>query len=59
VTIIRKSDDAIDEVIGRVTDQIGEGGTRYRGMTYEEGVEDALRWVQGNNNDTEWPFGDD
>jgi hypothetical protein len=25
-----------------------EKGSRYRGMTYEEGVRDVLEWIMGN-----------
>jgi hypothetical protein len=55
----KPTSDEIEEVIGNVTDQIAQGGSRYPGMSYEEGVDEALRWVQGNSDNTEWPFGND
>lgn len=54
-----KSQAEIDEVLGRVMEQIGQGKSKYGGMTYEEGVDEALRWVTGDNDSDEWPFGDE
>jgi hypothetical protein len=56
---IMKTNKEIDEVLGEVAVQIGKGGSKFSGMTYEEGVDDALRWVQGDNDSDEWPFGDE
>jgi hypothetical protein len=46
----------IDEQVQRAMDGI-EMGSRYPGMSYEEGVRDALEWVQGNT--SEKPMEDD
>ena len=35
----------IDELIGQCVEQDTEGGSRYPGMTYEEGVQYAIRWL--------------
>jgi len=47
----------INEVTRRLDEQFinEDGQTRYEGMTYEQGVMDALIWVKGNNQD-QWPF---
>lgn len=37
-------DDVCDRIIGL------DGGTAYPGMTYEEGVKDAIEWMQGRAN---------
>jgi hypothetical protein len=39
----------IDEVLHRCIDQHAAGGSAYPGMTYEEGVDAALRWVTGKS----------
>lgn len=41
----------IDDVIGRATEGMEEGGSRFPGMSYEEGVLAALDWVTGNADD--------
>ena len=35
----------IDEILNRCSEQEDEGGSRWPGMTYEQGVSAALRWV--------------
>jgi len=35
----------IDEELGRATEWVVAGVTEFSGMTYEQGVEAALRWV--------------
>ncbi len=35
----------IDEQMNRTIESIDEGGSRWPGMSYEQGVEAALRWV--------------
>jgi hypothetical protein len=49
-----KAADEIEEVI----DRIPGGSNRYPAMTYEEGVEEALRWALGEmeEEETGWPF---
>lgn len=49
----------IEEVISNVVGQMAEGGSRYPGMSYEEGVDEALRWALGDNDNEGWPFGDE
>ena len=44
----RPTQDEVDEVLSRCIDQADEGGSRFRGMTYEEGVEACIRWMQGD-----------
>lgn len=44
---IARSDDEIDAVRNRVSEQENAGGSAWPGMTYEQGVEAALAWVTG------------
>lgn len=44
---------------GVVVGQMADGGSEYPGMSYEEGVDEALRWVLGENDNDEWPFGEE
>ncbi len=47
---IKRTDKEIEEVMGRAVDQL-ENGTKWPGMSYEEGVDAALRWVMGISDD--------
>jgi len=51
-----KTEKELEEVIDRVLEQSDKQVPRYPGMTYEEGVENALRWVIGDADDADWPF---
>lgn len=42
---IERKDEEIDSLLNDCAAQIDKGGTKYRGMTYEQGIEAALRWV--------------
>ena len=44
----------IDELMNRVQDSIDEGG-RFFGMSYEDGLMEALRWVTGDSDDDPFP----
>ncbi len=53
-----KTEDEMEEVVDRILERSHKQVSRYAGMTYEEGVEDALRWAMGETEDDEvdWPF---
>ena len=53
---ILKSKKEIEHVIGNCIEQMEDGSSRYPGISYEEGIEQALRWVLGEDDDEEWPF---
>lgn len=38
----------IDTVLSLCYDQRDEGGSKYPGMTYEEGVASAINWLLGD-----------
>ena len=40
--------DQIDDVLNKCAEQADEGGSRWPGMSYEEGVAEAIRWMQGD-----------
>ncbi len=48
--IVKRTDEEIDEVRGWAVGGMDEG-TRYPGMSYEEGIEAALAWVFGDTDD--------
>ena len=54
----RPTDAEIQEAIDRTLDV---EGTKYRGMTYEDGVREALDWVLGRIEevDISWPYVDE
>lgn len=45
----------IDDILNEVSDQIDKGGSRFPGMSYEDGVDAALRWVTGDMDDHPYP----
>jgi len=44
------------EEIQKVLEKIDTDGTRYSGMTYEQGIEAALLWVTGQIPNEEFEF---
>ena len=48
----RPDDDQIQALADKASDIINTGTTRFRGMTYEEGIRKALEWVLGNAEET-------
>ena len=53
---LARSEDQISEQLDLAGDSIEQGTTRWRGMTYEQGVDAALRWALGWDNSA--PMGD-
>lgn len=47
----------IDEAINKCMEQEEKGGSKWPGMTYEQGVSEALRWMTGATDDN--PMEDD
>lgn len=43
----RPTDEQIDEQANRASEQVNHGGSKWPGMTYEEGVQNALQWAIG------------
>ena len=48
---IERTRSEIDEQLNACVDSIDEGRSKYPGMTYEQGVDAALRWVAGDTDD--------
>ena len=46
-----RSQKEIQDMIARTLPSIEKGGSDVPGMTYEEGVDNALRWVTGDTDD--------
>jgi len=51
---IAVTQEQIDDVVNDAYENIEEGTTRWPGMTYEQGVADALQWVNGDREES--PF---
>ncbi len=45
-----RTENEIDEVLNKADEQL-DSGTKWPGMSYEEGVAAALRWVLGDSDD--------
>lgn len=48
---IVRTEDEIDAQAEKAWAQVREGGSRWPGMTYEQGVANAIEWLTGDNDD--------
>lgn len=48
---ITRPEDAIDDLLNNVMDKIDEGGSKFPGLTFEEGVRDSILWLTGQSQD--------
>lgn len=46
-----RTEEEVNEVLDKCSQQEDEGGSRWPGMTYEQGVRNALDWITGNVDD--------
>lgn len=46
---ITRSQEQLDELMNKVATIIDEGGSTYPGMTYEQGVQAAIDWLEGRD----------
>lgn len=44
-----RTEEEVDEQMNRASESIEKGTTRWPGMSYEQGVDAALRWVTGQD----------
>lgn len=49
--ITKRSTEDVDDLLNEVQDFIERGTTKFSGMTYEQGVEAAIRWLRGDCDD--------
>jgi hypothetical protein len=54
---IKRTTKQIDDLISKCWDQENEGGSKYPGMTFEQGIKEAIDWITGNQDET--PLEDD
>ena len=50
-----RTNDEVQALEGEVMESINSGGSRFPGMSYEEGVEATLRWLQDGTWDHPYP----
>jgi len=48
---IKRTQEEIDTVLNEAVEQEAQGKTKWRGMTYEQGVSAAIRWLLGETDD--------
>lgn len=48
---VERTDQEVDDVLDKATKQGEAGCTRWPGMSYEQGVEAAIRWLIGHDED--------
>lgn len=41
----------IDDVLNKCFEHINQGTTKFRGMTYEQGVDEMYQWLTGQSDD--------
>lgn len=46
--ITTRTQDEVDELMNLVSEVIDDEGTRFSGMTYEQGVQATIDWLLGN-----------
>lgn len=46
--MITRTQDQIDDILNECSELIDEGTSKFPGMTYEQGVEAAIRWMSGD-----------
>lgn len=49
------SEEAAEDQIEEARAQIDQGGSRFSGMSYEQGVVAALEWALGQNDEIPYP----
>lgn len=49
---LQKTDDQINAVLNRCAEQEDKGGSAFPGMTYEQGIKEAIEWMISDNNDS-------
>lgn len=47
----------IDKVVNDCHAQINKGGSKYPGMSYEQGITEAIAWLQGDSDQN--PYAED
>ena len=52
---VERTDEEVNDLLNEVKDRINEGGSRFPGQTYEEGIREALMWVFGEYDDHPYP----
>ena len=48
---VTRTDEEINDLLNAVDERIDEGGSRFSGMSYEQGISEALRWLLGQSDD--------
>lgn len=48
---IVRSQEEIDDVLNKVSDQLDEGGSKFPGMSYEDGLRSMQAWLVGDSDD--------
>lgn len=46
-----RSDEEVDAVLNIASAQSERGGSAFPGMTYEQGVDEGIRWLTGQHDD--------
>jgi hypothetical protein len=53
---IKRTEEEINKLIDETNDIINVKGTKFHGMSYEEGIVAALTWLIEDDSETEYPL---
>ena len=48
---IARKEEEINDLRNAVAERIDEGGSKYSGMSYEQGIDEVLRWLFGETDE--------
>ncbi len=51
VVIVERTQEEIDEILNKCAESIDKGQAKWPAMTFEQGVDAALRWVTGDTDE--------
>ena len=46
-----RSDEEVNTLRNAILERIEEGGSSYSGMSYEQGIDETIRWLFGESDD--------
>lgn len=52
---VGRTDEEVDALLNELDGQINVGGSRFSGQTYEQGVQEGIRWLLGETEDHPYP----
>lgn len=51
---LQRGEEEINKLLNECEDQVNEGGSKFPGMSFEQGIVEAIRWL--TDSDTEYIY---